>query len=701
MTDDLVKYREYRWPTLLALRAAGGRCSNTALVNTVIAMNSFTPEQLTEQHTPRRTKIDYKIAWARTWLKNVGLISNVGRSEWQLTAAGRSIGREAFNKLRISTPPTDRVVERPDQIEDDSRPSSMDRITKSYLDQFGPEQSLGRMPESVLFEHFANYCVISDIHDEEFDLSEVHVGGANDLGIDGLAIIVNGALVTSIEEAEDLLNANSFLDVKFIFIQAKTTSGFSGEQIGNFFDGVDEFFDDDPTLPMSEDIRSLRRLMTWLYSKSVRFTRQKPICEIYFVTTGRWVDDAYLQAKIQKRKASLESSGLFTKVLFVPLGANELQAKYQRSRNNVAVEFNFANRVTLAEIDGVSESYLGVVPLSEYLTMISDQSGSIRKPLFYDNVRDFQGDNSVNGEIKRSLQTSQGQQRFAILNNGVTVVARDLRTTGNKFVLTDYQIVNGCQTSHVLFDVNQSPGLRDDIQIPLKVIATSDEDIVNSIIMATNRQTQVTEEDLFALGAFQKKLEALFASYPERQRLFYERRSKQYSSINGIEKVRIVGKTQQVRAFAAMFLDEPHRAARYYSELRAQVGTKIFNTDHTLEPYYAAAFAYYRLEFLFRNSSLPGALKPARYHLLMSFRYLVGGVNLPPMSANRMRSYAAGLAEALWSDENTLGTFREAVEAVKAALAGGDCTRDLVKTQGFTEAVKSETLARIGARGDR
>jgi hypothetical protein len=547
------------------------------------------------------------------------------------------------------------------------------------------------MKESDLFEYFADFCVVSDSHEEEFELSDVHVGGTDDLGLDGLAIIVNGVLVTSADEAEDLLDMNGFLDVKFIFVQAKTSSSFSGEQISTFFDGVDEFFADIVTLPMASEIRELREVMSWVYAHSVKFSRQKPVCELNFVTTGKWVDDDHLVAKINKRVSALEETGLFNKVSFAPFGADEIQASYQRSRNNVTVEFTFASRVTLPDIDGVAESYLGVLPLTEYLTLITDPSGNIRKPLFYDNVRDFQGDNPVNSEIRKTLESSTGQQRFAVLNNGVTLVARGLRATGNKFVVTDYQIVNGCQTSHVLFDARSN--IAEDIHVPLKVIATSDEEIINSIITATNRQTEVTEEDLYALSAFQKRLEVLFESYPDKKKLYYERRSKQYSAVNGIEKVRIVGKTQQVRAFAAMFLDDPHRAARYYSDLRAQVGTKIFNNDHKLEPYYASAFAYYKLEFLFRNGLLPVYYKPARYHLLMALRYLVVGAEMPLLTANKVQNYANKICDVLWSDDLVVEAFKGAIAAVDAALDGSPCNRDMVKTQTFTDAVKLSALA--------
>jgi AIPR protein len=568
----------------------------------------------------------------------------------------------------------------------------MDRVTKSYLEEFRVEQSLGEMPESDVFEFFADYCVVSNLYDEEFDAADVHVGGEDDLGIDGLAIIVNGVLINSVDEAEDLLDLNGFLDVKFVFVQAKTSSGFSGEQIANFLDGVDEFFEENPTQPVNEQIANARAIMTWLYTKSVKFTRQKPVLALAFVTTGSWQDDERLTARIQIRRKRLQDTGLFHEVVFDAMGANEIQEAYQRSKNNVTVEFSFANKVLLPEIEGVAEAYLGVLPAKEYMALITDDSGNIRKPLFYDNVRDFQGDNAVNREIKQTLQNAEGQQRFAVLNNGVTVVTRGLRTTGNKFVVTDYQIVNGCQTSHVLFDAKDHLG--EEAHVPLKVISTEDEDIINAIITATNRQTEVTAEDLYAMSAFQKRLEALFAAYPDKKKLYYERRSKQYASVPGVEKVRIISKTLQVRAFAAMFLDDAHRAARYYSDLRAQVGTKIFNENHKLEPYYVSAYAYYKLEFLFRNNALPNYYKPARFHLQMALRHLIGGPDMPALTANQASSYSNKIAEVLWSDEKAADAFKEAVQVIDVALAGQPLTRDVVKTQGFTDLVKTAAAAR-------
>lgn len=561
----------------------------------------------------------------------------------------------------------------------------VDRVTKSYLEEFRSEQSLSSEPADDCFEHFANYCVISDAYDDEFDVHSISVGGGNDLGLDGIGILVNGALVSSVEEVDDLLDISGSLDVTFIFVQAKSGGNFEGGAIGVFFDGIEEFFSENPTLPINESVTAAREIMQRVYDNSTKFRRSKPQCRLSYITTGLWTDDSYLQTKIDKRLDKLKETGLFSDVAFSPMGADELHASYQRSKNSITAEFVFSNKVLMPDILGVDEAYLGVIPAPEFLKLIADDNGNIRKSLFYDNIRDFQDYNAVNKEIRTTVRDAGVRGRFCVLNNGVTMVVRQLRTTGNKFAIADYQIVNGCQTSHVLFD--EQANLTDAVLVPLKVIATDDDEIISSIITATNRQTEVTTEDLYALGAFQKKLEAFLSAYPDKKRLYYERRSKQYNAISGIEKVRIITKPQQIRTFAAMFLDDPHRASRYYADLQAQVGDKIFNEGHKLEPYYSAAYASYKLEFFFRNGTLPVYYKPARYHQLMALRYVIGGPDMPALTANKVQGYCNRICDVLWDDTLAAKAFAETIDVIDQALAGSVLTRDIVKTQLFTDSV--------------
>ena len=110
----------------------------------------------------------------------------------------------------------------------------------------------------------------------------------------------------------------------------------------------------------------------------------------------------------------------------------------------------------MPDVDAVNEAYFGFLPWSEFKKLIMDESGVLIKRLFFDNVRDWQGYNDVNTGIRDTLSTPDKRKQFVLMNNGVTIIAKTLQSVGNKFTIEDYQIVNGCQTSHVLFDQREN-----------------------------------------------------------------------------------------------------------------------------------------------------------------------------------------------------------------------------------------------------
>ena len=225
------------------------------------------------------------------------------------------------------------------------------------------------------------------------------------------------------------------------------------------------------------------------------------------------------------------------------------------------------------------------------------------------------------------------------------------------------------------------------------MIATQDDNIRNSIIKATNRQTQVTEDQLVALSDFPKRLEAFFPTYDGRKKLYYERRSRQYSGTPGIEKVRVVNMTALIRAFASVFLEMPHRTTRNYRALLRMMGTNIFHKDHQMQPYYVSAYAHYRLEYLFRSQALESDLKPARYHLLLAFRILAQPDVLPRMNSHDILRWCEPLINILWDDEQSRALFVNAASRIRL-IAGGNLHRDNIRTEPFTERL----LENLGVR---
>ena len=564
----------------------------------------------------------------------------------------------------------------------------MDRITKSLLDEFSREHGVARLSEDKQFEHLAAFLTVGRHHTETFDTDDVVTGAGGDAGIDAIAITVNGVLAVEADIIDELANANGYLEVAFVFVQAKRSSSFETAKIGQFAFGVLDFFKDVPALPHATTVKDAHAVMERIYAMSSRFKRGKPICRLYYVTTGKWVADQNLEARRQAAVNDLVALNIFKDVDFIPVDADSVQRMYAQNKNAISREFTFSDRTVVPEIPGVAEAYLGLVSAREFVNLLQDDKGEIIKSLFYDNVRDFQDFNPVNSEIRQTLESPELRRQFVLMNNGITIIAKTLRATGNRFLIEDYQIVNGCQTSHVLF--SQKDLLTDDsVVVPLRVIATQDDAVIAAIIKATNRQTEVREDQLLAMSDFQKKLEAFFAAYPETRRLYYERRSRQYNNVPGIEKTRIVTPGNLIRAYAAMFLAEPHRTTKNYAALLDRVGKEIFGKEHKLEAYYLSALALYRLEYLFRNQLLDARYKPARYHILYACRLLLAPQKLPRPNSNDLERLCSELIEFFWDGTKSEQVFSRAVTAVDA-VARGNLGRDHIRTGPFTESLARE-----------
>lgn len=554
----------------------------------------------------------------------------------------------------------------------------MDRVTENLVEDYISSFNITEAEDmSDKFELFSIYSIVSKEYSDSFDVMQLWTGKENDTGIDGVAIMVNGRIIENKEEIDDLLEMNKYLDVTFIFIQSKTSSSFEAKEISNFTYGVSDFFEDHPRLPRNEEIRDKAEVMNYLYSKSAAMTKGLPLCKLFFITTGIWNDDRNLRARIESGKQDLLQKNLFADVVITPVDSRGIQKYYQSTKSAVRKEILFSNKSTLSDIQGVKEAYIGTLEFDQFIKLIDDE-GKILNSVFYDNVRAFQGDNPVNNDIRKTIQDGKFDQ-FPILNNGVTVVAKSITPAANRFTLDDYQIVNGCQTSHVLYYMKDTPGI-EKMSIPIRLIVSKDEDIVNDIIRATNNQTQVKPEELEALSDFQKSLEAYYATTKDDMQLYYERRSKQFNNNPLIIKTRIITIPIQIKAFAAMFLEEPHLVSRFYGRIIKNLGQRIFSKDHKQIVYYTSAFAYYRVDQLFRSHNLDAKYKKCKYHLLMLLPRLIMDDPRPGFNARGIEEYCDGILKELENTTKSQLIFNKAAETIQNS--GVDINdRDIFKLQ--------------------
>ncbi len=92
LKDDLPKFDALMLPTIQALEALGGSASNEELVD-YVADKLKLPEELRNSPSGKgsRSELAYRMAWARTYLKGHGAVTNSERGVWSLTDKGERL----------------------------------------------------------------------------------------------------------------------------------------------------------------------------------------------------------------------------------------------------------------------------------------------------------------------------------------------------------------------------------------------------------------------------------------------------------------------------------------------------------------------------------------------------------------------------------------------------------------------------------
>ena len=196
-TADVPPYHELLWPTLQAVTELGGSASIGEIAETVIKRQGFSDAQLAVLHNNGpETEIGYRLAWARSYLKGMSLLTNSARGIWALTDAGTALvtdpaGTDSWRRDRVRELWQAHLVEsrkarktRPpqDAEPDTAEPSGADELPEEagwkaqLLDQL-----MGMRPDA--FERLAQRLL------READFDSVNVTGkSGDGGIDGLGV---------------------------------------------------------------------------------------------------------------------------------------------------------------------------------------------------------------------------------------------------------------------------------------------------------------------------------------------------------------------------------------------------------------------------------------------------------------------------------------------------------------------------------
>ncbi len=555
----------------------------------------------------------------------------------------------------------------------------MHRIIKSHLDSFINSNGLNSHSESEQFEMFVNFAIISSKMAGTVDIDNITTGKGDD-GTDGLAIIINEELVLSDSDAASILSTErKNNDVDLIFVQSKTSESFDLGDFLKFQESILRFVDEEDYMAIDEVQTNARRIFDVIVENVPRIRNGKPSVIIRYVTTGIYKQPEALEKAKLAFIDKLSQLGYFDKIDLQFIDRNQMTKVWVDTYAGVISKLPMISNAPFPPIDGIEEAYVAIVRAKDFIDeLLTNEEGNLRNNVFEENVRAFLGvENPINIEIAKTINSANGSSRFPVLNNGITIVSEDVRVQGNMLHLHNFQIVNGCQTSNVLFENKEI--IDNELMINIKVVETTNEDVFSELVRATNSQTKVDETQFLSLRPISKRIEDYFNTYDGQDgRLYFERRDKQYAN-NDFPNIRIFSLNIAAKAVCAMFLERPDLSFRYPKRMYELYTDEIFSEDIKEIVFYTASLALYRLYVLVAKADVQQNARKYKWHTILLLRVIVGGKELPKLNSKKMETYCQKIIDVCAkSNEEITDIYNKALKIITSVE---DLTDDRLKRQ--------------------
>ncbi len=421
-------------------------------------------------------------------------------------------------------------------------------------------QELGLTPNNQVkgsvFEKIALKELLKayDLSDEAIE--EGITDGENDGGIDAIYVFANGNLCT---DGSEIIKSDS-ISLTTYLITSKHDDTFIMHPLESMYSSINNLFDfskKKAELTHSYNEKVVEKAL--LYRNILRnnlLSVKSNTFKVCYVSRGETtrISDP-VKDKINEICEIITKHFTDSKALPMFWGSKELLISTRIERNGL-VSIQCERHLQY------KNDYVVLVKLSDYYKFVTDETGTIKKYFFDENVRDFLGSNNTNSDILETLNTQDDTIDFWNLNNGITILAKEFRLIDNEGVLKGVQIVNGLQTTMSIYNYfNLHPGQIDNRLVLIKIISEKNEEDRKRIIRATNNQSQIALYSLHANDKIQKDIEDILLAdslYYERKRMFYQNK--------GISKKDIITPLIIARVFVSVFLKNPCSAGKLKQE---------------------------------------------------------------------------------------------------------------------------------------
>ena len=242
-------------------------------------------------------------------------------------------------------------------------------------------------------------------------------------------------------------------------------------------------------------------------------------------------------------------------------------------------QIQFIDRQYFEKSNGNIQTLIGAISARDLVDLILDKENSqrINEQVFNENVRVYKENHRVNKAI---INTAIGEAnyQFFYLNNGITILCDHIdyspNTRSPRVEIDNFQIINGGQTSHSLFEVYLSePEKLDTIELLIRICKADHEDpISQKISETTNNQIPIGNRDLHSNDLIQKKLQEEFLELG----YYYECKPNQYSDYS---KEKIINNEMLGQLFMAYHLDMASEAKNNKVKVFSDLYDQIFDEN--------------------------------------------------------------------------------------------------------------------------
>jgi restriction system protein len=181
------KYDSLFNPLMQAIHNLGGSASVSEQEDEVANILKLSDKEIAEIHRGNRTKLSYRLAWARNYLKRYGVLDNSTRGVWTLTPEGQQ--RKVLDRVEVK-----KIVQSLDKKPAEAPNGESQLATDSELEENDWEDELLEVVKAMSPDAFERLCQRL-LRESGFIQVEV-TGKTNDGGIDGKGVVRIGGLLS-------------------------------------------------------------------------------------------------------------------------------------------------------------------------------------------------------------------------------------------------------------------------------------------------------------------------------------------------------------------------------------------------------------------------------------------------------------------------------------------------------------------------